>query len=145
VVSGPITVEPGERSDTPCACCGDHSHTVWGELLGGDGATLAVYYAGWIENPADHPELWLTLSLGPWGGGASGGDRATVPIVAFRDGDAWSFGAHDHGRLPDDETLLGRRLTREEVLAHPRIGEIWALADALWLGDPRIAEAAAGR
>lgn len=143
--STPITVEPWQQSEFACECCGERSHTIRGELRDGRGATLAVYLAGWTENPAEHPDIYLALSLGPWGEDTSGDDRVNIPIVAFHDGATWQFGANDHGRLDDDPTLLGRRLGRDEILAHPRLAEIWALSDALWLGDPRLDEARAGR
>jgi hypothetical protein len=46
VGSTPITVEPWQRSEFACECCGENSHTIRGELRDARGSALAVYLAG---------------------------------------------------------------------------------------------------
>ena len=135
-----IEVELDTRSAGWCSICRARSHSIVGWLHAVGGGTLAAYNLGWCESRR-HQEIDLILTIGPWGDGADAEQRSCFPIVAWRDeAGAVQMSVQEHGRFEPSDTI-GRRLDRDEALAHERIADVWALVDILWSRDPRVAEA----
>lgn len=121
-----------------CDCCGHASQTIWGGLAGDDGP-LAAWFAGWTVGRPDHMPT-IDLVLGPWGEGTRALDRV---LVSLRYRPAQGGGAlmvvDAAGGARDRRDLCGRALARNEVVGTPLAGQVFALIDALWLTEPRMA------
>jgi hypothetical protein len=138
-----ITVEPdGSKDSGPCGCCGNMSRAVWGYIRDA-GNPLAAYYVHWTLGRVDHGANF-DLVLGKWGEGTSSKDRCVV-AVAFR----WmsnnpQFMVIDAEGRPAAKpgALADRALRRDQVIGTPLAAEVFAMIDAIWLKDQRIAELA---
>jgi hypothetical protein len=82
-----------------------------------------------------HPNF--DLVIGAWGEGACPDDRVLVSMLSLPGGVTVIDAA---GRPADDRGLCGRALTRDEVIGTPLAANVFALFDAIWLQDARIAE-----
>ncbi|MBN9522625.1 hypothetical protein J0H58_29570 [bacterium] len=113
---------------------------MWGFVHAPDRA-VAAYFVRWaVGRVADHGALF-DLVLGRWGEGASAADRVLV-TRDYRVADAGpAFTATDSaGRPADDPAVVGRALTRAEVVGRPVAAEAFPVADAVLAQDARIAE-----
>jgi hypothetical protein len=137
-----FTIEPTGTSDHgPCECCGNRSRTVWGTVHSGQSAR-AVYYVYWtLTRVRDHGANF-DFVLGKWGHGATPADRQIVS-VAFRviDG-APSFMVIDAEDRPvaKSDALATCALRRDQVIGTSLAAEVFAMLDAIWIADARIAE-----
>jgi hypothetical protein len=77
------------------------------------------------------------LIIGAWGDGTGPEDRVLVSMLHLPGGITVVNGA---GRPADDRALCSRALTREEVIGTPLAANTFALFDAVWVQDERIAE-----
>jgi hypothetical protein len=137
-----LTVELSGSSDHgPCECCGNNSRTVWGDINAGP-RTAAVYYVQWtLTRVLDHGANF-DLVLGPWGPGTCPTDRRVV-AVAYRliDGGPQFMVIDAAGRpVAKSGKLASEALRRDQVVGTPLAPEVFAMLDAIWLGDSRIAE-----
>lgn len=89
-----------------------------------DGDAYAVV-GGACHGHGDH-EVWLDVTFGSWEEPYD--DHVTMSCCVMREGS----GAVDAVVVGKGEAdCFGRKLTREETLAHPRVDELWALGDAI--------------
>ena len=118
-----------------CDCCGCETRTIWGALAD-DKRTLAIYYVSWTAGSKEHLPNF-DLIVGPWGEGTSPSDRMLVSLVyhPIRN----EFMVID-GRGARYVKLCARALVREEVIGTSLAAEVFALVDALWLTEPRLAQ-----
>lgn len=90
----------------------------------------------------DHggPEAWMDVAFGSFDGGASREERTTFgcrvgQVVGSDEPAATAVAA----ALPyPDSPTLGRKLSREEALAHPRIADFWAVVDLVLVHEPSV-------
>lgn len=115
-----------------CRSCGEAFEHVTGYV--NEGSTpVAVYFAACHGHP-EH-EAQIDVVLGTWGVEPPAEDHVTLSCRLRADG---AMAVDASVATTSDATLLGRRLTRTEALAHARIGEFWAIVDVLAASDPVI-------
>lgn len=131
-------VHPDSWQEVRCEHCGAPSTVLDGYVHGQRGDTVAAYLGGWTAG--HHPrQVLVRLLLGPFGDDSAPGDAWwSVGLRAFFDGNRVAMMFDEHQAFSAPEV---RCLTREEALVHPRVEELWALADAVWEHDPRLAPA----
>ena len=139
-----FTVETSGSNDYgPCECCGNRSRTVWGYLRRG-GYPIAAYFVQWTLTRLHDHGANFDLVLGKWGEGTSPADRQIV-AVAYRiiDGGP-QFMVIDAANRPvaRNANLATTALGRDQVIGTPLASEVFAMLDAIWLGDRRIEELA---
>jgi len=143
-----ISVELGESHDHgPCKCCGNMSRTVWGYLSDDDGFLLASYYVQWtLGRVADHGAN-IDLVVGRWGEEFSSADRFVVAVAYRLKADGPQFMIIDAAERPVAKSgkLADTALRRDQVIGSPLAAQAFAMLDAIWLGDDRIAELAGGK
>jgi hypothetical protein len=134
----PFVVEPdGENRSEPCPCCGNRTHTVWGYIHQND-ATLAVYYVRWTPGHLDRGAS-VELLIGDWGEESKATDRQAVLLRYGVTAKGAGFMVVD-AEAPASDDLVGKALKRKEVVGTPLAEQAFALADAIWLKEKRIAE-----
>ncbi len=134
-------LEFGESHETgPCACCGGLSRTVAGYLSDRSGA-VAAYFVQWTVNRIAEHGAHFDFIVGGWGQDASAVDRIAVSLEFRRTEQGPAFMVIDAASRPVSQSeLVGQALTRDEVVGTPIAKQVFALTDAVWLGDERIAE-----
>lgn len=127
----------GESSvlEQTCVDCGRHYLLVSSFLLR-DGGAYAVAKTALHDH--DGREAWIDLVVGNWADGYD--DHVTFgcrvgPVAGSPDPAATAV---DAARPYGDTPLWGRKLSRDEALAHPRIGEFWDAVDFLLENEPTI-------
>jgi hypothetical protein len=81
------------------------------------------------------------LILGQWGDGASATRRWAVSLAFRQTAEGPQFMVVDAaGRPTADSDLVGSALRREEVLGTAIADQAFAVVDAVWLQDARLAE-----
>jgi hypothetical protein len=137
-----FTVEPTGANDTGvCNCCGNRTRIVWGNI-NCSSRIAAVYYVKWTLCHVEKNGANFDLILGRWGEGASSRDRRVV-AVRYRliEGNPVFMVIDAAGRLAAvNGKLAAVALRREEVIGTPLASEVFAMLDAIWLRDDRIAE-----
>ncbi len=134
-------IEPDGSNDTgACACCGDMSRVVWGYVHDGD-ATIAAYFVHWTLGSVERHGANFDLVIGSWGEEAEASSRVLVALQFGVIESGPSFMVIDSaGRVCDVPELVGRALRRDEVIGTPTADLAFAIVDAVWLQDRRIAE-----
>jgi hypothetical protein len=102
----------------------------------------AVYY---VQSTLSHVEkngANFDLILGRWGEGTSSLDRQVVAVRYHLINGKPEFMVIDAARRPAalNSELAAVALRRDEVIGTPLAAEVFAMLDAIWLGDNRIAE-----
>ena len=123
-----------------CDCCGNTSRLVRGLAYQGD-ACLAAYLVYWTRSYVPEYGANLDLILGKWGEDARSEDRDAVSLEyrltdtgpALRVIDAQD---RDVAKSP----LVGRALTRGDVLGTSKADTAFAVADAVLALDERVGE-----
>lgn len=135
----PFIVTPWDETNvSKCACCGNITKTIWGDV-GDSERALAVYYVGWTVGTDKH-HASVDLILGDWGEESKPDGRVLVSLV-FRPGKDGGFIVVDSaGRPADDRQLCGTALKRADVVGTPLAARVFELVDAIWLQDRRIRE-----
>ncbi|HEY0698994.1 MAG TPA: hypothetical protein VGD43_14430 [Micromonospora sp.] len=122
-----------------CQCCATPAERTWA-FVNRDGATHAVYFASCYHHNGVH-EAWIDAIFGNWDStdfddhvtfGCRVGPVATSPAPAA----TLVRGAS----ASPDEPLYGRKLDRQEALAHPRLSEFWTLVDLVLEHDRLVNE-----
>jgi hypothetical protein len=128
----------GEKVHGPCGCCGNVTRTVWGFAHRQSGDTLASYFVSWtVDSP--HHDVYVDMIIGRWGEGVSIADRKAVSL-AYRAAEG-SFMVIDAGERPlATSPLVCAALAPEQVVDLPLSFIAYAIVDAIWLQDARIAE-----
>jgi hypothetical protein len=133
-----LCATPLEESSAHCACCGNMTRTIWGDLSTEDRA-VAVYYVQWTPGSPQHDPN-IDLVIGEWGTDAKPEDRVLVSLLYRSRPDGGVMVIDGEGRPADQRSLCGQALKREEVIGTPLAANAFALFDAIWLQDPRIEE-----
>jgi hypothetical protein len=122
--------------DSVCDHCGEPFSRVTGFLLR-DGDAYVIFFASCYHH--DGHEVWIDVVFSSdWGGDdirttfgcrvgqIEGQEEPAATMVEAAA--AW-----------DDAAMFGRRLNREEGLAHPLRDEFWAVVDHVLVNDPTVA------
>jgi hypothetical protein len=120
-----------------CECCGGATTTLTRYVTIDDRAQ-AVYFASFSDN---HPEqvVSVLLSLGPWWEGAGPEGRVSFGLKIWQTKERYNVGVVDADGVGwPNSKLMGRRLTRDEALSHPRINEAFHISDHIVAEDPEI-------
>lgn len=132
-------IEQTGQSDGCCDCCGGITKRIWG-LVNRDGKTLAAYFVSWTTGRPDHGAAF-DLVLGRWGRGASPKDRSGVALDFRPVNGAPQFIVVDAvDRFRSGNDLFKSALQRSDVIGTPLAPQVFALVDAVYLGDPRLDE-----
>lgn len=103
---------------------------------------VAAYYVQWTRTRVHDHGANFDLVIGDWGAGTTPQQRCIIAI-AFRiiDGQP-QFMVIDAADRPvaKDDTLAATALRRNDVIGTPIASEVFAILDAIWLGDERIVE-----
>lgn len=134
-----IEIEFPEPEASKCDCCGNTT-TRLTRFVTRDGDAFAIYYAAFSEG---HPENGVigVVSVGEWWDDSFPESR---DAFAFR---IWEGEDNYHVTITDakesqwsDVNLIGRKLSREEALAHPLIHDVFHITDHMTDEDPAIRE-----
>jgi len=134
-----LVIDEGSRHVRQFACpsCHDEVERTWANVYEGD-AAVAVYYASCHHHNGVH-EAWIDVITGAWGSGDFS-DHVTfscrvgpvvnspVPAATLVDG----------GAVAPDSPIFGRRISRDEGLAHPRLAEFWRIVDTILERDELV-------
>ena len=132
-------VEQSGASGGHCDCCGTTTKRVWG-FIQRDGATVAAYFVSWVEQRPDHG-AGFDLILGKWGPSATNQDRYAVALDHRIVDRSPQFMVVDaQGRLASNGDLAAAALKRSEIIGTPLAPQVFALVDAIYLGDARLNE-----
>jgi hypothetical protein len=113
---------------------------VWGYVHRPD-RTAAAYFVQWTLGQVDRHGANVDLIIGKWGTGADRPDRCSVSLEFRRTDKGPAFMVIDsRGRPVASSELVGKSLTREEVVGTALAQAAFELVDAIWLQDARIAE-----
>lgn len=99
---------------------------------------FATHGTGFSDNHPD-PHVIVLLSLGEWWDGTSPYSRNAFAFRIWLKGNQFQVGvidAQDAGW--PDASIMGRRMTRAEALAHPLIQEAFHISDHITEEDPAI-------
>src|SRR5437870_12701119 len=132
--------QTGAKDLGPCDCCGNLTRRVWGLAHRGE-ATEAAYFVEWTAGAVARHGAQFDLVIGRWGDGATSADRVAVSL-AFRHTSAGpQFMVVDASeRSTAVSGVVGRALNGCDVLNTPLATQAFAIVDAIWLQDDRLAE-----
>lgn len=134
-----LKIDPSESADLGrCPCgCGGMGRSVWG-YVSRNNLARAVYYARFIEKHLERG-VQILLSIGSWGDTSSAKMRSMVALECRMAAERPTFMVVDAAKMPwGDEELLGKGLTREQVLNDPAKDEVFAIVDQVTFEDWRI-------
>lgn len=128
-----------EVPDTaPCCCCGRLT-TRLTRFVSRDDDAFAVYYAAFSEGHG--AEVDAIISLGTWWADEVPPDRVAFAVRISSTADAYNVQVTDAGEsLWHDAALLGRKLSREDALAHPWIRDVFLVTDHMVTDDAPLIE-----
>lgn len=132
-------VDPTEENSAFCDCCGQQSRTVWGYVHGTQG-TIASYFVQWTvgQTLEDH-HANFDLIYGMWGEGASAKDRCAISLVHFADENGPGVCVIDaNGRPVATSELVSKAMRRDDVVGTTLAQDVFAIFDAVLLGDKRL-------
>jgi len=129
----------GDRYLGPCPDCGTSTRRVWGYVRH-SGEPLAAYFVEWTLGRPDHG-AYFDLVIGRWGEGSSSADRWAASLeYRVVDGNP-GFMVLDAGPRPVASSDLARvALARADLVETPLAATVFAIADTVFAGDPRIDE-----
>lgn len=119
-----------------CAECDEAIQRVTGFVYR-DRDAYAVFFASCYHH--DGHEAWIDVVFSPtWADGVD--DRETFGCRVGRIEGQLEPGASlvTGGAASRDAPTFGRKLTREDALVHPRLGEFWAVIDHVLAHDPLV-------
>jgi hypothetical protein len=122
-----------------CDCCGCTTKRVWG-LVHLDRDAVAAYFVGWAEQKPDHGATF-DLILGKWGDSATRLDRFAVALdyrIVEASPQFMIVDARD--RLSSHGDLVSAALKRSDVIGTALAPQIFAVVDAIYMGDSRLEE-----
>jgi len=122
----------------PCPDCGEMTKRVWGWVHRCD-VVIAAYFVEWTPS---HPQQDATFDLivGEWGEGAGPQNRKAVSVGYRVMETGPSFMVQDaKARKVGSSPLVSEALDRKQVIGQPIAENVFAICDAVYLGDPRIA------
>jgi len=122
-----------------CGDCGGTYDHVTGFVSSGD-RSVAAYFASCHGHP-EH-QAGIDAVLGTWGQDDVS-DHVMFSCLLRAEG-AMAVDASVALEQEAIEPILGRRLRRDEALAHPWATTFWEVIDAIAAGDPDVAAAIRG-
>lgn len=133
-----LRIEPSESRELgPCPDCGSTTRSIWGYVYKNNDAH-AMYYARWTDNHLERG-IQILLSIGRWGDGTTGKMRRRVGVDCRMGSDRPSFMIIDASKMPwDNEKLLGKPLTKDEVLKDRIKDDAFDILDRLVIDDHRL-------
>lgn len=132
-------IEQSGASDGYCDCCGSTTKRVWG-LIYRDGAALAAYFVCWTEQRPDHGASF-DLILGRWGASTTKQDRYAVALdYRIVEGSAQFMVVDAQRRPTSGGELADTALKRSEIIGTLLAPQVFALIDAIYMGDQRLDE-----
>jgi hypothetical protein len=132
-----IEIEFSEPKRSTCECCGGESTSLT-RFVYDDGAAFAVYYAAFSS---DHPERGLLgiVSLGDWGEDGVPPSRVVFAFEMWANEENFNVQIIDAAQSPwKNSKIIGRKLTRDEALAHPWIDDVFHITDHMTDDDPEV-------
>ena len=139
VIAAPsLTLEQADQRDTgTCEHCGHNSRVLTG-YISRDGRTRAAYFVHWTLGISEHPANF-DLIIGEWGEGTIPPQKFAVSLLYRNDAEQRGFMVIDAtGRLFAKSAMVGRALTRVQVVGTPLATEVFELVDFILLNDPRV-------
>lgn len=115
-----------------CPSCGTTFEHVTGLLSDARGA-YATYFAACHRHP--DPEAQIDVVLGTWGTGEAS-DHTAFSCLLRRSG---AMIVDATVATDSEDPIIGRKLSRDEALAHPWLARFWAAIDFLATEEPTIA------
>jgi hypothetical protein len=134
-----LEIEFTEPQTSTCECCGN-TNTRLTRFVTQDGDAIAIYYAVFSDG---HPENGVigVVSIGEWWDGSVPESWNTFAFRLWLDGDNYNVTLTDAGESQwGDVDLIGRKLNRDEALAHPLIADVFHITDHMTEEDPAIRE-----
>ena len=113
---------------------------MWGLVSSGE-VCLAACFVHWTRGQVPDAGANVDLIIGAWGEGTRAEQRQAIAMeYRISDTGPW-FSVIDAERRPVSESdLVGRALGRDEVIGAPVAKTAFAIVDALWVQDTRLAE-----
>lgn len=103
------------------------------------GEPRAIYRVHWTPNKVQKDGARFYLVIGPIGEGVSPAERHGVALEYIPSKGGFTVLDADR-KFPATDSLVGRLLSRKEVVGTPLAEEVFALVDTIWLQDQNIAE-----
>ena len=126
-----------QRTFGPCDCCGNMTSRVWGYVRQGEKA-VSAYFVEWTPGHQDRAANF-DLIVGSWGDETTADERVGVAL-AFRNvatGPGFMVVDSDR-RSVGKSSLVGRSLTRQQVLDSRICQDIFVMCDAILSQDHRL-------
>jgi hypothetical protein len=125
-------------AERDCDCCGQPSRRTW-SMVTRDGEPYALFFAACYDHGQER-ESWIDVVFGTWGQGTDHHDHLTFgcrfgPVAGS---DLPAATAVDAAFVAPDNALFGRKLSRADALAHPRIADFWQVVDFVVETDPLV-------
>ena len=118
-----------------CTCCGAAIERS-SSLVQRDGSAYAVYFASCYEHGN---ETFLDVVFGTWGPtGAADHVTFGCRIGAVGGASEPSCSLVTGGELALDDAVFGAKLTRDDALRHPWLGDFWTVVDFVLAKDPTV-------
>jgi hypothetical protein len=127
-------VEYEEPLIVTCDCCGA-PETRLTRFVKRDGDAYAVYLVRYVDGQQMHPAC-AVVSLGTWGVDGVPPDRVAFALRIPHHPDEYQVEVIDGAELAWKKSeILGRKLSRDEALAHPWLPEVYRLFDHMVEND----------
>jgi hypothetical protein len=132
-----LEIEFEDPQESVCDCCGGTS-TRLTRFVSEDKDAFGVYYALFSDS---HPEkrLYGIVSLGEWWEDEVPVSRVAFAFEMWADNDNFNVGITDANESHwSDVEIIGRKLSREEALAHPWLKDVFHITDHMTDDDPEV-------
>jgi len=132
-----IEVELGDEHCTTCECCGGETVSLT-RFVYKDGDAFAIYYACFSST---HQERIVdaVVSIGDWGSDAEPVNRCAFALRIRSGPENYEVMVTDAGSCRWSKVeLLGRKLGREEALAHRWIDDVFHITDHMCAEDGKV-------
>jgi hypothetical protein len=124
----------GERTvrRQTCESCGRRYDHVTGFVYD-DRDAHSIYYAACHGHP--EPDAWIDVVLGTWGEDDDAGDHVTFSCQLRGEG---ATAVDAPVAVEGNADLFGRKLARDEALAHALVSTFWEVVDLLAVEDASV-------
>jgi hypothetical protein len=127
-------VEYDEPLIVTCDCCGE-PETRLTRFVKRDGDAYAVYLVRFVDGQQTHP-AYAMVSLGTWAVDGVPPDRVAFALRIPYHPDEYQLEVIDEAKLSWKKSeILGRKLSRDQALAHPWLPEVYRLFDHMVQND----------
>jgi hypothetical protein len=101
----------------------------------------AQHTADAFRQQHQRPYVDVLVGIGDWSDDAPASARCSFYVRIRSTREQFEVTVCDGAESPwGDVTVLGRTLSRDQALAHPRIQEIFQITDHMMTGDPPVVE-----